>query len=223
MRSEDEHPRAIEDGGSYRELRLLEEVDTSSDLSQRQLARKLGVALGVANLLVKQGAKKGYIRVTQLGWKRWAYFVTPKGVRRKLHLTLTYVDRFLQHYERVRNMLREDIASLPLNRESRVAIVGASEIAELAFLALKDIGVDEIEVFDRAPGTSSFLGMRVQELGSIDPSSFAKVVIVNSNHDSSPIEELRRLGVSDSQLVELLSLGRRESEDGNIEVTEAAE
>jgi hypothetical protein len=120
-------------------------------------------------------------------------------------------------------MLREDIASLPLNRESRVAIVGTSEISELAFLALKDIGVDEIEVFDRAPGTSSFLGMRVQELGSIDPSSFAKVVIANSDRDGSPIEELHRIGVSDSQVVELLSWGRREWEGSDIEGTEAAE
>lgn len=223
MRSKDEHPRGLEDGNSYRELRLLEEVDTSPDLSQRKLARNLGVALGVANLLVKQGAKKGYIRVTQLGWKRWAYFVTPKGVTRKLHLTLAYVDRFLQHYRRVRNMLREDIASLPLNRESRVAIVGTTEIAELAFLALKDIGVDEIEVFDRAPATSSFLGMPVQELGSIDPGSFAKVVIVNSDRDGAWLEELHDIGVPDSQVVELLSWGRRGLESSDIEGAEAVE
>ena len=41
------------EGGSYRELRLLEEVDSTPEVSQRHLARRLGIALGVANLLMR--------------------------------------------------------------------------------------------------------------------------------------------------------------------------
>ena len=46
---------------TYRELRLLEEVEIKPEVSQRHLASQLGVALGVANLLVKNLAKKGYM------------------------------------------------------------------------------------------------------------------------------------------------------------------
>ena len=42
---------------TYRELRLLEEVEIKPEVSQRHLANQLGVALGVANLLVKNLAK----------------------------------------------------------------------------------------------------------------------------------------------------------------------
>ena len=44
---------------SYRELRLLEEVEVTPELSQRHLARTLGVALGVANLLIRNLVHKG--------------------------------------------------------------------------------------------------------------------------------------------------------------------
>ncbi len=217
MRSSDEHSRGLEDD-SYRELRVLEEVDSSPDLSQRQLARRLGIALGVANLLVRSLASRGYIKVTHLSWRRWVYVVTPKGMRRKLHLTIAYVDRFFDHYRRVRLLLREDIGDLMLNKESRVAIVGTTELAELAYLALRDLGVDEIEVFERNPKRQDFLGMRVQELGSIEPGEFAKVVIAVPNDADGSRNELYASGVSDSQVLELFRPAASEyGEDGRQE------
>ena len=203
MRSSNEHSKGLE-GTSYRELRLLEEVDRSPDLSQRQLARQLGIALGVANLLIRSLAGRGYIRVTHLGWRRWVYVITPKGMARKLNLTLGYIERFFQHYRRVRQLLREDISSLPLNRESRVAIVGTSEMAELAYLALKDTGVDDIDVFEKEPTRPNFLGMPVRELASIEPADYAKVVIVDSRDSDVVRNELYASGVTDAQVVELL-------------------
>ena len=104
MRSKNERDIHLEDD-SYRELRLLEEVDETPDMSQRTLSHRLGVALGMTNLLIRNGAKKGYIRVTQIGWKRWAYVITPKGMARKLNLTMGYIERFIGHYQRVRLLL----------------------------------------------------------------------------------------------------------------------
>ena len=104
MRSENEHPNKIEDI-SYKELRVLEEIDQDPELSQRQLSRRMGVALGVGNLLLKNLAKKGYIKVTHLSWKRWIYVITPKGMTRKVNLTLSYIESFLGHYRRVKKIL----------------------------------------------------------------------------------------------------------------------
>jgi DNA-binding MarR family transcriptional regulator len=203
MRSLNEQSKSLEDA-SYRELRLLEEVAESPDLSQRQLAQRLGIALGVANLLVRNLAKKGYIKVTHLGWKRWVYVVTPKGMARKVHLTLGYIERFIDHYRRVRQLLRDDLSSLPLNEESRVAIIGTTEMAELTYLALRDLGVDEIEMFERSPTRPTFLGMRVHELESIEPSYYAKVVVAIPGDPDGLRDKLYASGVSESQLVELL-------------------
>ena len=209
MRSVNEQPKAV-DGTFYRELRLLEEVDSSPDQSQRQLAHRLGIALGVANLLVRSLARKGYIRMTRLGWRRWAYALTPAGVARKLHLTVAYIERFVDHYRRVRLLLREDLSQLPLNTESRVAILGTTEVAELVYLALKDLGVEDIEVFDTTPTVTKFLGMRVQALESMVPAYYSKVVIAAAGNTDKLRGELAACGVSGSQIVEMLNASRRE-------------
>ena len=97
------------EGKRSREMRLLEAVDRTPEISQRDLARQLALALAVTNRLVRSLVKEGYLRCTQKGWNRWTYVLTPAGAARKLRLTVAYVERFLDHYGRVRGLLVGDL------------------------------------------------------------------------------------------------------------------
>jgi hypothetical protein len=188
-------------------MRLLEEVENDPEVSQRHLAGRLGIALGVANLLLRSLAKKGYIRASQVGWKRWVYALTPTGFSRKVHLTLAYTERFLGHYRRVRTLLRDDIGTL-MNVESRVAIYGTSELAELMYLALRDVGVTEIEVFDDDLVDRRFLGMPVKSLSSMWAGEYSKVLVAFPADVESRCRELQEQGVAPDQIVTLLHNSR---------------
>ena len=206
MRSGNEHTNKVEDI-SYKELRALEEIDQNPELTQRQLSRKMGVALGVGNLLLKNLAKKGYIKVTHLSWKRWIYVVTPKGMTRKLNLTLSYIDSFLGHYRRVKKILKENLDSLTLNKESKVAIIGTGELAELAYLALLDIGVDEIDMYGNEDDKPIFLGMHVQYMENMEVSEYSKIVVTLEDIDL--VHTVLKEKLSDSnQIVGLLKNGQ---------------
>lgn len=202
MRSEDEHLNSL-DSSLYKELRLLEEVDRASDLSQRQLAHRLGIALGVANILVRSLAKQGYIRMTRLSWKRWVYVLTPAGMSRKLNLTFAYIERFVNHYKKVRFLLRQDLARLSLSKDSKVAILGTSEYAELAYLALKDLGVNDIEIFDLRSTDRDFLGIKVSQMSEIHPERYCKIMIALPKERGLLRENLMMNGIPDSQIVEM--------------------
>ena len=127
--------------------------------------------VGVANLLVRTLTKKGYIRATQVGWKRWVYVLTPAGIARKANLTFGYVERFVDHYRRVRVLLRDDLGALAMDPESPIAIYGTTDLAELIYLALRDMGLTRIDFYDHEGRESDFLGMKVRNLktaGSCD-------------------------------------------------------
>ena len=205
MRSENEHTNKIEDV-SYKELRLLEEIEQDPELSQRQLSRRMGVALGVGNLLLKNLAKKGYIKVTHLSWKRWIYVITPKGMTRKVNLTLSYIESFLGHYRRVKKILKENFNSLTLNKESKVAIVGTGELAELAYLALLDIGVDEIDMFGNENDKHVFLGMNVVSIQDIEVNDYSKIVVTSDDIDVINAS-LKERSADSNQIVGLLKNG----------------
>ena len=198
-----EQLEGLEDA-SYRELRLMEEMESTPEVTQRHLANRLGIALGVANLLLRNLAKRGYIQATRLGWKRWVYVITPAGFTRKVQLTLAYVNRFMDHYQRVRAMLRQELGALTLNVESRIAIYGTTELTELVYLALRDMGVTEIDVFDRE-SRRVFLGTPVKGLESMDAKDHDTVIMAFSKDVESRREELYARGVPDSQIVALLS------------------
>ena len=202
MRSVREHKEL--EGQSYRELRLLEEVSRAPQVSQRRLASQLGIALGLTNVLLKNLAKKGYIRIVQVRWRSWIYILTPSGITRKVQLTFAYIDGFLSHYRHIRDIIQEDLAELSLDKDSQIAIFGRTELGELAFLVLRNLGITNIAIIDVEESAHDFLGMPVLGLDSVSAEDYAKVVVAFPTDLQSRCEELQRIGISTSQIVTLL-------------------
>ena len=201
MRSQNERS-GITDDPSYRELRLLSEVHRTPEASQRDLSKRLGIALGLTNLLLRSLAEKGYVQITHAGWKRWLYALTPAGFSRKVHLTLGYIHGFLGHYQSVRQRLRDDLEVLALHAESRIAIYKTGDFAELVYLGLREIGIEEIDVF--APAGSAdgkFLGIPVREATNMRSEDYDLVVVGLLEDSASSYVELRELGISPTKLV----------------------
>ena len=116
-----------------------------------------------------------------------------------------YRDTILDHYRKVRRMLRDDLSRLPLNSESRVAIVGTSGLAELTYLALLELGVMKVDVFSQEPTARSderFLGMALRGLQSLRAGDYSKVVIAIAGDTTSHRVQLAAQEVEDIQIVE---------------------
>ncbi len=208
MRSETEHDE-LTNGSDYRELKLLSEVHKSSSVSQRDLSRRLGIALGLTNALLRNLTQKGYVRVTRAGWRRWLYTLTPSGFSRKVQLTVAYVHRFLDHYRVVRQTLVQELERLGLHEESRVAIYGTGELAELVFLGLKELGIEEIEVFAPRPASGDkFLAMPVRDVTALISDHYDCVVVASLKDPEPRNAELSQLGIARGKVVNFFTDGR---------------
>jgi len=204
VRSEDERFQFAE-GGAYLEVRLLSEMDGMPATSQRKLAVRVGMALGMTNLLIKNLAQKGYVRVNQAGWRNWVYTLTPAGISRKVSLTTAYIGRVLSHYQTIRQTLRERLEPLGLPADSRVAVYGVGEVAELLYMGLRELGITDVDFFARAPEpTATFLGMSVRPLSDMRPDNYHRVLIAALDDDSRFRGELEEVGVPTGALFTLL-------------------
>jgi EPS-associated MarR family transcriptional regulator len=96
-------------------LKLLEE---DPQISQRELARELGVSLGKANYCLQALMEKGLIKANNFknsrNKKAYMYLLTSKGIAEKARATVRFLDRKVAEYEE----LRREIASL--KREMQV-------------------------------------------------------------------------------------------------------
>jgi len=208
MRSESEH-NSLEARNSYRELQLLQELEEAPEISQRDLSQKLGVALGLTNAMIRNFTKRGYLRATKAGWRRWLYAITPIGFSHKLQLTVAYVQRVVDDYGNVREVLRQEMDPLALHQESRIAIYGVGAFAELVFLGLKDIGIEEIDIYSPDYVTNSrFLGMPVRNTTSLQSGHYDKVVIAVLNDSETTVKSLNKQGITSADLVTFFSSGK---------------
>jgi len=84
------------------QLRILKIIETEPEISQRQLAEVLGVSLGKTNYLIKALLEKGHIKAGNFmraeNKLKYAYLLTPEGIRAKLELTRNYLARKEQEY-----------------------------------------------------------------------------------------------------------------------------
>ncbi len=122
----------------------MEEVSHRPDVSQRQLADRLGVALGATNVLIRRLADQGYIRASKVGWRRWSYAITARGVSHKALLAQGVVEQFLSRYSSFRSIVQAELEQAGLTPRSRVAVVGSEEMSELIYLAVTNMGVESV-------------------------------------------------------------------------------
>jgi DNA-binding Lrp family transcriptional regulator len=147
---------------AHRDLQLLEAVEQNARVTQRTLATKLGIALGLTNIYLKRLVRKGYIKCVNVQSNRISYLITPRGIVEKARLTYEFMDYSLHLYAGVRQRLRtvfQECAAVG----RRVAIFGRGEAAELAYLSLKEAGLEPVAIFDGESGPE-FLGMPVHAI-----------------------------------------------------------
>ena len=93
-------------------LRVLQLIDTHPEMSQRQIARELGVSLGGVNYALKALVERGYVKADNFrksGSKvAYLYALTPRGIAKKTLLATTFLGRKLEEYE----ILKREIEAL---------------------------------------------------------------------------------------------------------------
>ncbi len=174
------------DAVNEREMLALKHVELNPEITQRQLSKSVGIPLGLTNVLIKNLAQKGYIKASQAGWKRWLYNLTPEGISHKINLTQKYISRTIYNYNVIKQSIRTDLTLTSLHLESRVAIIGTSDFAELVYLALKNHGIDDIEAFTTTPELGQkFLGMPVNKTSKTALRDFDKIFFADMGSDEN--------------------------------------
>ena len=185
-----------------RDLLLLSELDRNGEATQRTLASKLGVALGLTNLYVKRLARKGYIKIATLQRNRIRYLLTPQGFAEKSRLTHQYMQHSLSYYREMRKRLKDMLSSLEWTKGERVAICGTGELAELAYLALREMNVDCIGFVD-GNTRETFLSHPVSSPDRITAWQVDRVLIADFDQAAAYEEQLVQSGIPREKVLRL--------------------
>jgi len=141
---------------THRAFLLLSEIEQQETLSQRELASRLGIALGLVNSYLKNLVSKGYVRIRSFPKNRYGYLLTPQGLAEKSRLAYQHLSYFTNLYQIARQDYLELFRSLHSSGIRRVSFCGVDETAEIAYLSLQEIGLELVEVMDNQHAGENF-------------------------------------------------------------------
>lgn len=100
--------------------KILKLVAANSEISQRELAKALGISLGKTNYCLKALIEKGSLKVSNFKNSKnklaYMYLLTPSGIEEKSTITLSFLKTKIKEYE----MLSAEIKSLMLEANADV-------------------------------------------------------------------------------------------------------
>jgi DNA-binding MarR family transcriptional regulator len=142
-------------------LEILEAIEGHSDLTQRGLARRTGMALGLANSYLKRCVRKGLVKVQQAPANRYLYYLTPQGFAEKSRLTAEYLSFSFGFYRKACESCDDALRRCANLGAERVGFFGVSELAEIASLRAQACSVRTQGIADPKRAGDDFLGHRV--------------------------------------------------------------
>ena len=84
---------------------LLREIASKSEFTQLELSRKIGVSVGKVNYVLSGLIRKGIVKMENFkqskSKKGYLYLLTPDGIKEKKVITLNFIKRKMDEYERL--------------------------------------------------------------------------------------------------------------------------
>lgn len=174
---------------AYRSLKALEAIEQNPRISQRELARSMGVALGVANACVRTLARKGLVKVRGDSNRSISYHITKEGRVQKARLAIEWTGNTIDYYVQARSALAGLLGELAEHGVREIVVFGADEAAELVVLLAPHAGL-EVRAVVATGGRrigDSILGRPVCELAEVIPGADAVVVTSAPTQDQATV------------------------------------
>jgi DNA-binding MarR family transcriptional regulator len=203
-------------------LGLLDAVEQNRAHSQRHLASELGIALGLVNAYLKRCINKGLVKVREAPARRYAYYLTPKGLAEKSRLTVEYLSYSFSFFRQAKTDCSLLFQSAKANGVQTVVLAGQSDLAEIAALCAVEHAIEIIAVVQPNAPASRFIGVPVfPDFDAVSkPFDAVLVTALNGSHEICEAAVVR-FGARRVLVPELLRIRMKEPEPAPL--SEAAQ
>jgi EPS-associated MarR family transcriptional regulator len=118
--------------------KILKLVSANPEISQRELAKTLGVSLGKTNFCLNALIEKGLLKAANFRNSHnklaYMYLLTPSGIEEKSKITLRFLKAKMREYEALQleiNLLMQETSSDPLLNQKQLTSNLDSELPKM--------------------------------------------------------------------------------------------
>ena len=186
--------------GRYRDLQILDELSNNDALTQRDLSKRMGIALGLVNSYLKNLIAKGYITVKNIPSKRYAYYLTPNGFAEKSRLAYDLLNDYTRIYREAKNNYRQLFFELERSGANRIVFAGADEVAEFAYITLQDTKLELAGIVDIERAGEQFFRNEIKPVEHIRNFPHEHIVITSYLKSEMLVKALLQNGIDEKRI-----------------------
>jgi DNA-binding MarR family transcriptional regulator len=124
-----------------REYAVLDEIAQDSMVTQANLSKHLGIAVGSVNWYIKRLIHRGWVKVSRLDRTRLKYDLTPEGTRVFTQRAMLYARDSLKVYRSLRNKAKFLVLELKQSGVESVYLEGDDETMDILHLTCIEHGI----------------------------------------------------------------------------------
>jgi DNA-binding MarR family transcriptional regulator len=178
--------------------RLLDEFSREAVVSQRALADRLGIALGLVNAYIKRLYKKGYIKIKFLPKNRIKYMLTPHGFAEKTRLTYNYMHYSILYFKDIRQKVESTYREMVAKGVARILLWGDGEMAELCFISTRGLPIEIVGAVGTKKSDHAFFNLPVYTVEDL-PEVEYDAILIAALEEKVP-RQLKNLGIKPEKI-----------------------
>jgi len=130
---------------------ILDLIEKDAKITQREISKKVGIAVSMVNSYLDDYEKKGLVKRKKHSTKNVEYFVTKKGKERRKVLNIWYLKSSHEVYLSAKDNIIKFLNQIIGKGFKKILLYGAGEVAEIMLHVMNDddqIPLEVIAVID---------------------------------------------------------------------------
>jgi DNA-binding MarR family transcriptional regulator len=164
---------------TQKHLDTLLEIKDNPSLSQRSLAHKLNISLGLTNAILQNLIHRGWVKAQKMTGRKILYLITPKGMVQATNFIYDRVRETQHYYQYAKDLLTAHFTNLYDKGARRAIVYGTGQLAEITYLSLLDSPIKLHSILTDDLSKKKFLGHEVLNL-----SEFAQKISETPNPEN---------------------------------------
>jgi DNA-binding MarR family transcriptional regulator len=191
----------------YKEFLILDLIEKDQNITQRQMAEALGVAVSMVNQYLDNYEKEGLIKRKRHSTKTVEYFVTKKGTERRKLLNIWYLKSSHEVYLSAKDNIIKFLSQIIDRGFKKILLYGAGEVAEIMLQVMNDDNQIPLEVvaviddnYDRI--LDKLVNHPIIALNQIDQYNHDGIMISSYKHHETIYNNLLRIDYPKKQIIQ---------------------
>jgi DNA-binding MarR family transcriptional regulator len=126
------------------EFKIIYEIGKDLNTTQRKISHRIGLSLGMTNLVIKKLIAKGYVKVKGLNRRQIQYILTPRGFTEKVKKTHRYLLGTIDTLKKVKEKIQDTVLEYYEKGERNFTILGKGEFANIVEISLRDMAKEDL-------------------------------------------------------------------------------